>query len=391
MATKKIYTGIDIGTYHVKVIIAETPERSDLPMNILGTGLAASRGMRHGYIIDKNEAARSIREALGRAQSAARVRIKKARVAIGGVSLDEIRSSGDLSLTASGGIVSERDVERVKEESKKRASSKLANRNVLHTIPLEYRLDGAIVLGQPVGLHGMKLSVDTLLITVLSQHYDDIIAAVEAVDVEVEDVMASSLAASLVLLTKSQKMAGVVLANIGAETLSIIVFENDTPMSIKTFPIGASDITKTIALSFQIPMPEAEAAKRGGIVGSEISDKKIQVVIVSRLKDMFTLINAHLKSIGRERLLPAGIVIAGGGAGLVSASEVARAILRIPSQIGQIGTMARTSSVDGTWAVAYGLCRWAYAEDNALRTSSIVEIFEHAKDVTKQALRALLP
>jgi cell division protein FtsA len=391
MATKKIYTGIDIGTYHVKVIIAEAPERPDLPMHILGTGLAASRGMRHGYIIDKNEAARSIREALGRAQSTARVRVKKARVAIGGVSLDEIRSSGDLSLTASGGIVTERDVERVKEESRKRASPKLVNRNVLHTIPLEYRLDGTLVLGQPVGLQGTKLSVDTLLITLLSQHYDDTIAAVEAVDVEVEDVMASSLAASLILLTKAQKMAGVVLANIGAETLSIIVFENDTPMSLKTFPIGSSDITKTIALSFQIPMPEAEAVKRGGIVGSEISDRKIQVVIVSRLKDMFTLINAHLKSIGRERLLPAGIIIAGGGAGLVSASDVARAILRIPSQIGQIGGAGRASAIDGTWAVAYGLCHWAYAEDNDLRTSSIVEIFERAKEVTKQALRALLP
>ena len=87
---QKIYTGIDIGTYHVKVIIATRAASSELPMQILGTGTASSRGLRQGYIVDVKEAAKSVRGALQRASSAARIRIGHARVAVGGISLDEV-------------------------------------------------------------------------------------------------------------------------------------------------------------------------------------------------------------------------------------------------------------------------------------------------------------
>src|SRR6185436_20780485 len=105
--------------------------------------------------------------------------------------------------------------------------------------------------------------------------------------------------------------------------------------------------------------------KRGGVTGSDIPEKKMGIIVGAQLKEMYTLINAHLKTIGRHRLLPAGIVITGGGSGLSSAQEIARAVLKLPSQIGQVGHLPRSSSVDATWAVAYGLCRWAYAEDMA--------------------------
>src|ERR1700722_14694832 len=104
---RNIYTGIDIGTYHIKVVIAGAPERPDLPMQILGTGTSMSKGMRHGYIINKDECTRAIREALERAKGAAKVQVKSVRIAVGGESLDEIRSTGDVTLTPSGGIVTE--------------------------------------------------------------------------------------------------------------------------------------------------------------------------------------------------------------------------------------------------------------------------------------------
>ena len=99
----RVYTGIDIGSYHVKVVIAAPGENADAPMQILATGTATSKGMRHGYIIDAKEVTRSIREALHRAASAAKVRVRKARVALGGVGLDEIRSTAEVTLTQSGG------------------------------------------------------------------------------------------------------------------------------------------------------------------------------------------------------------------------------------------------------------------------------------------------
>lgn len=388
---KRIYTGIDIGTYHVKVVIAGAGENAELPMRIIGTGTSSSRGLRHGYIVDTKEATRSVRESLDRARAAARVKVRSARVAIGGVGLDEMRSMGEVTLTASGGIVTDREIDRAERESQKKIASKLVNRTVVHTIPLEFRVDGQKVFGRPQGLQGTKLAVETLLVTMLSQHYDDLITAVEAAGVEVEGVMASPLAASLVTLTKAQKTAGVVLANIGAETLSIVVFDEDMPLSIKVFPTGGSTITESIALSFQIPLPEAEQMKRGAVIGSDIPAKRMQTLVASKLKDMYTLINAHLKSIGRHRLLPAGIVITGGGSGLASVSEIARAILKLPSQIGQVGHLPRSSSVDATWAVAYGLCRWAYAEDMARGGWGLGDIIGNSWESLKQAVRSLLP
>ncbi|PIR83717.1 cell division protein FtsA [Candidatus Kaiserbacteria bacterium CG10_big_fil_rev_8_21_14_0_10_51_14] len=388
---RQFYTGIDIGTYHVKVVIATPGESPDLPLTILGSGTSSSRGLRHGYIIDKKEATKSIREALARALGSAKVKIRGARVGLGGIGLDEIRSTGEVALTASGGIVTDRELERALRESEKRAAPRLTNRTVIHAIPLEYRVDGAKVFGKPLGLQGTRLAVDTLLITMLSRHQEDIVEAVEAAGIEVEGIMASPLAASLVTLTKAQKTAGVVLANIGSETLSIVVFENDTPISLKIFPSGSAQITESIALSFRIPLPEAESLKRGGVTGSEISEKKMQTIVGARLKEMYTLVNAHLKSIGRHRLLPAGVVITGGGSGLTSASEIARTVLQLPSQVGQIGQMPRSSGVDAAWAVAYGLCRWGYAEDMSGNRHSLGGVMTDAWDSLKQGLRSLLP
>lgn len=388
---KQFYTGIDIGTYHVKVVIAAPAEKPDLPMQIIGTGTAASKGLRHGYIVDVKEAAQSVHEALARASGAARVKIGSARVAIGGVGLEDLRSTGELSLTPSGGVVTEQTLDRVLRESEKRASTKLANKNVLHTIPLEYRIDGQKVFGSPVGLQGTKISVDTLIVTMLAKHYEDVVEAIEACGVEVEGVMASPIAASFVTLTKAQKMAGVVLANIGSETLSVIVYDNDTPISVKVFPVGGNEITESLALTFQMPLPEAEQMKRGAVTGSDVPQRKMQTVIQGRLKDMFTLINAHLKAIGRNRLLPAGIVITGGGSGLAGSTDIAKSILKLPSQVSQIGLLPKTASVDATWAVAYGLCRWGFAEDLSDEGQSLKDVFKGGWKSLKATLGGFLP
>ena len=114
-------------------------------------------------------------------------------------------------------------------------------------------------------------------------------------------------------------------------------------------------------------------------------------IVGGSLKDMFTLVNTHLRSINRSRILPAGIVITGGGSGLTSVSDVARMILKLPSQIGQIGPLSRAATVDATWTVAYGLCRWAYAEDASERTHSFSEVIEGWWESLKSSVRSLLP
>lgn len=388
---RRVYTGIDIGSSHVKVVIATPAENPDLPMHVLGTGTAPSKGVRQGYILDVKEASRSLREALQRARTSTKVPIKSARVALGGVALEDIRSTGEVTLTPSGGIVTNREVERAISESEKRGAPKLLNRFIIHSIPIEYRVDGQKVFGKPHGLQGTKLAVDVLFITVLAKHHDDILETVEAAGVEVEGAMAAPLAASFVTLSKAQKIAGVILANIGADTLSTIIFDNDLPVAVKVFPTGSSDITNAIALAFRIPLTEAEQMKRGAVTGSSITPQRMNVVIAARLKQMFTEINVYLKSMGRQGLLPAGIVLTGGGSGLAPVVEVARTTLKLPAQVAQVGYLPRSSGVDATWSTAYGLCRWAYMEDTTEGKYSFGEIARRAGESVRHAIRSLLP
>jgi len=150
----------------------------------------------------------------------------------------------------------------------------------------------------------------------------------------------------------------VVLANIGSETVSIAVFENNLPISLEVFPIGGNDITNDIALGLRIPLDEAEGIKRGSLVGGNFSRKRLDEIVEARLSDIFELIEAHLKKLGRSGLLPAGIVLTGGGSAIETIDDLAKVTLRLPSRVASVsfGDNIRGQIKDASWSVAYGLC-----------------------------------
>jgi cell division protein FtsA len=221
------------------------------------------------------------------------------------------------------------------------------------------------VLGQPAGLKGNKLRVKTLFITYLEHHLNDMLQAVEDAGVSVVDVMASPLATSLGILNKSQKIAGCILANIGSETLSLAVFENGTPISIEVFPIGSNDITNDIALGLQLSLEDAEYLKKGDVDKTEVqfSKKKLEEIVDARLSDIFEIIEAHLKKIKKNGLLPAGILITGGGSGISDIADIAKSYLKLPTKVSALICDEEKAKClpkkfnlqDSTWAVAYGL------------------------------------
>lgn len=356
----KIVTGIDVGTYHVKVVIASCPKKDSgktLPQ-IIGTGFAESRGLRNGYIINESDVVRSVRGAVAQAEKAAGVQVKHAYISMGGIGLDEIRSRGEVITSRADSEITQTDLDKAMQDSEERIIDQIPNRRILHAIPLSYVVDGEMVHGRPHGLKGTKLEVEALFVTSFEQHLSDLVGAIESIGIAVDDVMASPLAGSLVMLTKAQKRAGCVLANIGAETVSIVVFENNTPISLKVFPIGSSDITNDIALGLKIPLEEAEKIKRGGMTSAAISKRKLDEIVAARLTDIFELIDAHLKKIKRDGLLPAGIIITGGGSGITTIQDLAKAALRLPSKIATLDPAQNGKVKDASWAVAYGLCMW---------------------------------
>ena len=392
---RNIITGIDIGTYHVKVVIANALEKNEKGFpKIIAVGTSESRGLRHGYIVNIQDVKNSIKEAIEKAESHTDVKVKKAFVSIGGIGLGSITSTSSVIISRADSEITALDVKKVQEQCEKDISPTASlNKKIIHSIPLYFKIDGKIALGKPEGMKGNKLEVKTLYITCLEHHLNDIIQAVEESGINVQDVMASPIAASLVTLTKSQKIAGCVLTNIGAETVSIAVFENNIPVSLEIFPIGSTDITNDIALGLKVPLEEAEQIKIGAITGSSYPRKKLEEIITARLTDIFELIEAHLKKISRNELLPAGIIITGGGSGLTNIEELAKISLKLPSRIGvvHLGLQEKQSFRDSTWAVAYGLCILGTHsnEDSPIDSSS--RIIENSKKTIKAWLKQFLP
>ncbi len=392
--SKNIITGIDVGTYHVKVIIADAGEKSEkgLP-KIIGAGIADSHGLRHGYVTNVKDVAESIRQAISLAEAKAGIKVKKAFVGVGGIGLSGITVTSSIITTRADAEITQIDLDKLQEQCEKDIPrSAIANRRIIYSIPVQYTIDGNPALGNPLGMSGNKFELTTLFITSLEHHVADLIQAVNEAGIQVQDIMASPIAAGFVTLSKSQKIAGSVLANIGAETVSIVVFENNIPSSLEVFPIGSTDITNDIALGLKVPLEEAEQIKIGAITGSSYPRKKLEEIISARITDMFELIEAHLKKIGRNGLLPAGIIITGGGSGMHSIDDMARLALKLPSRIGSISdTTNKASFKDGTWAVAYGLCIWGIHADEGPEIDGTKIFFTNLWKVSTRWIRQFLP
>ena len=365
---RNITVGIDIGTYQVKVVVAElVKENNKNVTKILGTGITESKGLRHGYIINGADVTSSIQTAVRLAEKTSGVKIHKAYVAVGGIGLSGITSTSSTMIGRADLQITDLDIEKLAQISEESISPNLIqNHRIRHSIPLSYKIGGKPVLAKtPLDMKGTKLEVKMLFITCLEAHLNDLLEAVDQAGIEVIDVMASPIAASFVTLTKAQKIAGCVLANIGAETISIVIFENNIPISLEVFPIGSTDITNDIALGLKIPLEEAENIKIGGITSTTFSKKKLDEIVSARLADMFELIENHLKKVGRNGLLPAGIFLTGGGGGIGTIEDFAKVALKLPSRIASMTLGDQKSGVrDSTWAVAYGLCMLGFSKED---------------------------
>ncbi len=386
---RRIATGIDIGTHHIKVVMVEeitTPQGRET--RILGTGLVDSRGMRHGYVVDAIEARESVRRAKQQAEQAAHLPIRSAFLAIGGISIDEAHASGETVISRADQEITDLDIDKVRENAREQAEPHFVNRHILHEVPLAFRIDGVKSFGDPLGMKGTRLEADYLFITCLKNHADALAKAVEDADIEVVDTMASPLAGSYVTLTRDQKMKGCVLANIGAETTSIVVYDEGVPMSVRVFPTGSTNITDDLALGFRVSLEDAERIKLGRLSGTMYPRKKVDEIIAGRFRLMFELVDKHLKHIGKRGSLPAGIIISGGGAGQGSSTDIARNILALPSRFADLQVSADTKIKDNTWAVAYGLALWGLTGDTNTPEKNP---FDKVGQSLKHFLRQFLP
>lgn len=399
---RNIITGIDTGSSTIRVMTCE--QRKDGVINILGASHKESEGIRRGYVTNIDEAAKSIENTIRSAEKISGIPIKKSLVAIGGIGLGSIKSKGVIMISRADGEVTEYDVKRAIDQSEANLPN-ISNRRIIHSIPLHFKIDNNLVIGRPVGMTGAKLEVETFFIICLNQHLADLVKAVESLGVAVEDIIASPLAMSSAILTKQQKEVGCILADIGASTVSIIVFEEGRPISLEVFPLGSSYITNDIALGFQIPLEEAEKLKIDYSSTNVSNRKKLSDIIEARLNDIFDLIESHLKKINRQEMLPGGIVLTGGGSNLFNLEEIARVILRLPARIGifslrkdyslknvtvSSGNLREQIFNDPSWSTVLGLCLVSGGENSSEITGEERLKRKFGQGI-KKWLRSLLP
>jgi cell division protein FtsA len=389
---KLTYTcGIDIGTHTTRVVVTTYNKDNHSP-EVIAVGQSITSGMRLGYVTNIDQVRDSVRIAVAQAEASLGSKIRRAFVSIGGISLGSTMSAGSVVISKADQEVTHLDVTKALNDSEE--NLELLNKKIIHVIPLAYKLDGKDIHGRPEGMHGVKLEVKTLFVTCLKQNLEDLITAVTLANIEVLDVIASPIASSMVLLSHKQKAAGCALVDIGAETVSIAVFENNLLLSLQVFSIGSMQITKDVAIGFKIDMDEAESIKLGSVIGGDYPKKKVDEIIEARLGDIFELVGNHLKRIRRNELLPAGIILTGGGSHINRIEELARYQLKLPARVGPLEISAHNKSKlrDASWYTALGLS--LSSVDGGVATTvngSLGDSVKQLKKFFKSLLTQLLP
>lgn len=379
MPREKIITGLDIGSYSVKTIIAKKIG-NDERLQIVGVGVAPSLGIRKGVIIDIDEAVSSIKSSVAEAERLAGVEVGNVAANLGGAQISSKTSKGVVAVSRADQEISEDDISRV--ISAAEAISVPLNKEILHALPQEFVIDGERGIKDPLGMHGVRLESNALIVECSTPVLKNVGKAIESAGLGVENIVLSPIAAAYSSLTKRQKELGVLVLDIGNATTGIAVYEDGNIIHVQILPIGSGHITNDIAIGLRTDIDTAERVKlEYGACNSEdiskkdmidmtkvasegrgqASKKEVSEIIEARLEEIFDLANKELKRIGKQGLLPAGVVLVGGGSKLPGIAEFAKKILKLPVQIGapcEINGMVDYIN-DPSFAAVVGLIKWS--------------------------------
>lgn len=378
---RNIIAALDVGTSTVQTVIAERLKEGNL--RILGMGVAPSGGVRRGVVVDLEEAISSIRQSVDEARRLANVPLKSVWLGVGGAHISVSSSRGVVAVSRADGEISPEDVRRAIGAAETFVA-KNPNKEILHIIPRDYKVDHEAGVKDPVGMHGVRLEVDTLIIECLAPFLKNLFKCVETAGLAVEDFVFSPLAASEAVLTKRQKELGVMLLDIGGGTASFIVFEEGVPIHAGVLPIGGNHITNDVAIGFKTNIDVAEQIKlvHGSCLPDDLpkrdnvrladfvegetaiySRRELAEIIEARLGDIFELLGKELKKIDRSQLLPAGVSLIGGSVLLPGLIELAKKEIKLPVERGIPHSFGELDErIAPSVAAVLGVAQWAYTK-----------------------------
>jgi len=363
MAKGNIVTGIDIGTYSIKALAAQ---HNGKEWEVLAYEEIPSFGLRKGSVVSVEETSKNIQMIISGLERDCNKRIHSAFVNIGGSHLYVTPSDGIISVSRADQRISNEDVERVLQATK--AINIPHNEEVLDVFPKEFIIDDQKGIRQPEGLTGIRLEAKVLLLCYFQPYFTNLTQAVLNAKLQIKDVLPSPLAAANAVLTPQQKELGVALIDMGAATTSLVVFEEGELIHLAVLPIGSANITNDIAIGLKTDVAVAESIKKqhgtcifaktdkdrsnqakkkieifsakggsasGGDNTLNFTKKNLVDIIEPRVSEILDLIQKELKKIGRQELLPGGVILTGGGAKISRIKELTRETLKLACEIGE--------------------------------------------------------
>lgn len=410
-------SGIDIGTSKITTLIATASE--DDEVRVLGVSTVPSRGLRKGQVVNIEEATAAISQSLEAAERMAGTSVARAFISIGGNHIASTNSHGVVAVAEPDREIKESDVRRVIDAAK--AVSLPQSREILHVLPRGYIVDGQEGIVDPIGMSGVRLEVDTHLVTGGTTAIRNTHKCVEELGVEVAGMVFNGLASSYSCLSDTEKELGVILVDIGGGTTDVAIYVEGALSYSSVIPIGAINITKDLAAGLRVSLESSEKIKlmlstqtrepavfdeQEGKTKSTKSDKLddidlsplglseemktvsrktlIEGIIKPRLNEIFTMVGLEIKRSGFGGTTPSGVVVTGGGAETVGIIDSARRNLAMPIRV---GTPKRVSGlIDEIMVSAYttsiGLLLYGSKIDkgeNATFLSGIGKIRQHVQ------------
>jgi cell division protein FtsA len=354
---EETYIGLDIGSTKVTCIVGLSEEGSLMP-SIIGVGVAPTNGMRKGVVVDIEETVTSITAAVDEAERISGVAIDRATISIDGAHVQSLNSKGVIAVGRADQEITVEDLRRAEEAAT--AVQLPPNREILQVFPRSYTVDSQTNIKDPVGMNGVRLEVESHIITGASPAIKNLNRSIYQAGIDIEGQVLVPLAAARAVLTKRQKELGVAVVDIGGGTTGLAVFEEGDVLYSSILPVGAGHITNDLAIGLRTSIDIAEKIKLKYVKAHpgkvNVNDKirieeldgedmliarrELTRIAGARLEEIFQMIRAELRKVGKDVMLPAGVVLTGGGAKLDGIEEFAREALKLPVSIGRPEAMS---------------------------------------------------
>jgi cell division protein FtsA len=347
----KYLVGLDIGSTKTSVLIAET--EGDL-VKFLALGAAESKGLRKGLIVNLDSTVSSIRRAVEEAEGVANVPVEEALIGVAGNHVRGVNSRGGITLGTRPRDIEREDVRRAVDAA--RNISLPEDREVLHVLPHEFLVDAQENIRDAVGMVGQRLVANVYVVTSSIAVSQNLVTAANKAGILVSDTVLEPLASAEACLTQDERDLGCCLLDIGGGTTELIVYGGGVVRHIGVVPIGGDHFTNDLAVGLRTPIPEAERIKRrhcsaasafmrenGSIEIASVGDRPPRAIFAHMLTDiveprameLLSLIRDDLQRAGLDGQIPAGFILAGGGARLRNLDELTEQSFRLPVRIAE--------------------------------------------------------